>query len=202
MMSRNWSRIAIEDYLVNFQTDRYSVPFTLIGKTVGLERRGDAIVIHCRGDPVATHPVLIGRHQPAIAPGHGPGAVARNGRRICASPAPSRSEPCPDCQGSSNSPHLGPPKIPHPPHRRRSGHERVSGRHPGHDRELGPLGRGICDGRVASGGKSFIECIRQKGSSVLQHWRDRRGAQSSDPNRCPNLVHHPAPVDSPRERAI
>ena len=83
---------------VSFHTNRYSVPFTLIGKTVELERRGDVLVIHHHGDPVATHPVLTGRHQLAIAPEHGPGAIARNPRRIRATLAPCRSEPCPDVE--------------------------------------------------------------------------------------------------------
>ena len=92
------ARVVAEDYLVSFHTNRYSVPFTLIGKTVELERRGDVLVIHHHGDPVATHPVLPGRHQLAIAPEHSPGAIARNPRRIRATLAPCRSEPCPDVE--------------------------------------------------------------------------------------------------------
>ena len=61
------ARVVAEDYLVSFHTNRYSVPFTLIGKTVELERRGDVLVIHDHGPPVATHPVLTGRHQLATA---------------------------------------------------------------------------------------------------------------------------------------
>ena len=92
------ARVVAEDYLVSFHTNRYSVPFTLIGKTVELERRGDVLVIHHHGDPVATHPVLTGRHQLAIAPEHGPGAIARNARRIRATPGPCPSNPCPDVE--------------------------------------------------------------------------------------------------------
>ena len=92
------ARIVAEDYLVNFQTDRYSVPFTLIGKPVELERRGDVLVIHHRGDPVATHPMLTGRHQLAIVPEHGPGAIARNARRIRATAARCWSSSCPDVE--------------------------------------------------------------------------------------------------------
>ena len=49
--------------------------------------------------PDTTHPVLAGRHQLAIAPEHGPGAIARNPRRIRAKPAPCvASNPCPDVE--------------------------------------------------------------------------------------------------------
>ena len=92
------ARVVAEDYLVSFHTNRYSVPFTLIGKTVELERRGDVLVIHHHGDPVATHPVLTGRHQLAIAPEHGPGAIARNPRRIRATLVPCQPEPWPDVE--------------------------------------------------------------------------------------------------------
>ena len=49
-------------------------------------------------DPVASHPVLDGRHQLAILPEHGPGAIARNARRIRATAAPCRSDPHPDVE--------------------------------------------------------------------------------------------------------
>ena len=56
-------------------------------------------VIHHRGDPVATHPVLIGHHRLAIVPEqHGPGAIARNARRIRATAAPCWSNSCPDVE--------------------------------------------------------------------------------------------------------
>jgi transposase len=75
------SRVVADDYLVAFETNRYSVPFTLIGQTVEVERAGDALRIHHRGSLVASHPLLTTRHQLAILPEHGPGAVARNARR-------------------------------------------------------------------------------------------------------------------------
>ena len=92
------ARIVAGDYLVSFDTNRYSVPFTLIGQSVELERRGDVLTVYHRGDLVASHPVLAGRHQLAIVPEHGPGAIARNARRIRSTPAPCWSNPHPDVE--------------------------------------------------------------------------------------------------------
>lgn len=71
------SRIVAEDYLVSFDTNRYSVPFRLIGQRVEAHRRGDTLHIFHRDHEVAAHPVLPGRHQFRILPEHGPGAIAR-----------------------------------------------------------------------------------------------------------------------------
>lgn len=72
------SRMVASDYLVSLDTNRYSVPFTLIGQAVEVERRGGEIRIFHRGTLVAQHPELPGRHQLSIDPTHGPGAIARN----------------------------------------------------------------------------------------------------------------------------
>jgi transposase len=87
------SRIVAEDYLVSFKSNRYSVPFALIGQTVDvLARDGHLQVLH-RGAVVASHPLLPGRHQLQILPEHGPGAAARNARQLRSSlpPAPART---------------------------------------------------------------------------------------------------------------
>lgn len=87
------NRIVADDYLVSFHSNRYSVPFALIGQTVDvLAREGQLQVLH-RGAVVASHPLLSGRHQLRILPEHGPGAVARNTRQLCSSlpPAPARA---------------------------------------------------------------------------------------------------------------
>jgi hypothetical protein len=87
------NRIVAEDYLVSFKSNRYSVPFALIGQTVDvLAREGQLQVLH-RGAVVASHPLLPGRHQLRILPEHGPGAVSRNARKLCSSlpPAPARA---------------------------------------------------------------------------------------------------------------
>jgi Mu transposase, C-terminal domain len=87
------NRIVAEDYLVSFQSNRYSVPFALIGQTVDvLIRDGQLQLLH-RGAVVASHPLLPGRHQLRILPEHGPGAVSRNARQLCSSlpPSPARA---------------------------------------------------------------------------------------------------------------
>ena len=71
------SRMVAEDYLVSFDTNRYSVPFRLIGQRVEVQRRGETVHIFHRDREVATHPVLSGTHQFRILPEHGPGAMAR-----------------------------------------------------------------------------------------------------------------------------
>lgn len=75
------SRIVAEDYLVSLATNRYSVPFRLIGQRVDVQRRGDTVHIFHRDREVATHPVLSGSHQFRILPEHGPGASARTARQ-------------------------------------------------------------------------------------------------------------------------
>ena len=75
------SRIVAEDYLVSLATNRYSVPFRLIGQRVEVQRRGDLVRIFHRDREVAIHPVLPGSHQFRILPEHGPGASARTTRQ-------------------------------------------------------------------------------------------------------------------------
>ena len=81
------ARLVPTDYLVAFETNRYSVPFTLIGQTVDVRRRQGQIEISHRGRLVAWHPELAGRYQLAILPEHGPGALARNARQRYATPS-------------------------------------------------------------------------------------------------------------------
>jgi hypothetical protein len=76
------------DYLVSLDTNRYSVPFVLIGQAVEVERRNAEICVFHRGTLVARHPELAGRHQLSIDPAHGPGAIARDARsRLSRAPA-------------------------------------------------------------------------------------------------------------------
>ena len=74
------TRVVATDYLVSVDTNRYSVPFTLIGQPVEVRRCNGALEMRHRGQVVATHPVLGGRHQLRILPEHGPGPIARNVR--------------------------------------------------------------------------------------------------------------------------
>ena len=75
------ARVVADDYLVSFDTNRYSVPFTLIGKTVEVVVESQELVIRHRQREVARHPLLSGKHQMLILPEHGPGAIARNAQR-------------------------------------------------------------------------------------------------------------------------
>ena len=74
------TRLVATDYLVTVDTNRYSVPFTLIGQPGEVLRRDGCLQMRHRGQVVATHPVLGGRHQLRILPEHGPGPIARNAR--------------------------------------------------------------------------------------------------------------------------
>jgi hypothetical protein len=74
-------RTVAEDYLVSVDTNRYSVPFTLIGQPVEVVRRAGQLQIFHRGVLVAEHAELPGHHQLRLIPAHGPGASARTVRR-------------------------------------------------------------------------------------------------------------------------
>ncbi len=80
------SRIVASDYLVSFDTNRYSVPFSLISQTVEVEVADEQVRVFHRGALVAMHPRLLGQHQFHILPEHGPGAVQRSQRRQRPSP--------------------------------------------------------------------------------------------------------------------
>lgn len=80
------TRAVAEDYLVSYQTNRYSVPFRLIGQRVEVEHQGEQLIFYHRGEAVAVHAALAGTHQMRIDPAHGPGAIARNPRRTLSTP--------------------------------------------------------------------------------------------------------------------
>ena len=74
------NRVVASDWLVSIDTNRYSVPWRLIGATVEVFRVGGHWQICHRGAVVAEHAVREGRYQLSVKPEHGPGAVARNAR--------------------------------------------------------------------------------------------------------------------------
>ncbi|MBI1397512.1 MAG: IS21 family transposase [Betaproteobacteria bacterium] len=94
------SRVVADDWLVSVDTNRYSVPFGLIGQSVEVVREGGVLVIRHRGQIVATHPVLAGRAQLSVCPEHGPGAVLRNARTRYSSavPGPALQHDDPACE--------------------------------------------------------------------------------------------------------
>ena len=79
-------RIVADDYLVSFETNRYSVPFTLIGRTVDVTRRRGRLQIAHQGVLAAEHDELAGKYQVRTLPEHGPGAIARTARRVASTP--------------------------------------------------------------------------------------------------------------------
>lgn len=79
-LEARFPRIVAEDFLVSLDTNRYSVPFTLIGRAVEVERRDGQVRIHHRGKLVVAHAELPGRHGLVVLPEHGPGPAVRNAR--------------------------------------------------------------------------------------------------------------------------
>jgi transposase len=79
-------RMVAEDYLVSFETNRYSVPFRLIGQTVEVRRQQGQLEVQHRGAVVALHPLLEGKYQVRILPEHGPGPIARTQRSVRSTP--------------------------------------------------------------------------------------------------------------------
>lgn len=102
-LERRLPRVVAKDYLVSFQTNRYSVPFTLIGQTVEVSRQGAELPIFHRGERVAVHPLAAGEHQRLILPAHGPPKFDTNKRNILIvfdvnfKNATTRQRRCPPC---------------------------------------------------------------------------------------------------------
>jgi transposase len=86
-------RLVAPDYLVSFETNRYSVPFTLIGQPVEVLRQAGTLQIFHRSVLVATHPEAAGKHQLRILPEHGPGAIERITRQRRSTAAPPTADP-------------------------------------------------------------------------------------------------------------
>jgi transposase len=91
-------RIVAEDYLVSFETNRYSVPFRFIGQEVEVRRRGGQLELRHRGVPVVTHDVLPGKYQVRILPEHGPGPIARTQRAVRSTPTRPSARPAVDVE--------------------------------------------------------------------------------------------------------
>jgi len=94
-LEARFARIVADDFLVSLDTNRYSVPFRLIGRTVDVERRDGAVRIFHEGRLVADHPEFDGKHQLRILPEHAPGAIARNARHRRSTPSIRRTDPGP-----------------------------------------------------------------------------------------------------------
>lgn len=64
------TRIIPQDALVCYKTNRYSVPWALVGKEAALREVGERIKIYVEGSLAADHPLLGGRYQQNVIPGH------------------------------------------------------------------------------------------------------------------------------------
>lgn len=74
---RHLQRRVTGDCRVELDTNRYSVPYRLVGRTVEVEVTGTLVVARFRGEVVARHERLRGRHQIAQDPAHLEGLVRR-----------------------------------------------------------------------------------------------------------------------------
>jgi hypothetical protein len=91
-LETRFARIVADDFLVSLDTNRYSVPFRLIGRTVDVERREGTVRVFHEGRLVAEHAECEGKYQLRILPEHAPGAISRNARHRRSTP-PRRTEP-------------------------------------------------------------------------------------------------------------
>lgn len=70
------TRIIPSDALVVYKTNRYSVPWTLVGKEAVLEGAGERLRIYVGGSLAADHPLLAGRYQRNVIARHYEGILA------------------------------------------------------------------------------------------------------------------------------
>jgi hypothetical protein len=89
-----------DDYLVSFETNRSSVPFTLIGQTIEVIRWSGCLHLTHRGPVVTEHEELLGKYLVRILPEYGPGAIARTARRVQSSLVADRAgrRACPEVE--------------------------------------------------------------------------------------------------------
>ena len=82
---RRFERRVTGDCRIELDTNRYSVPYWLVGRTVEVQLDTDELIARYRGEVVARHAVAAGRHVVVEDSRHLDGLV----RRINASPVPS-----------------------------------------------------------------------------------------------------------------
>lgn len=75
------TRIIPSDALVCYKTNRYSVPWPLVGKEAVLEEAGEKLRIHVEGRLAADHPLLGGRYRQNVIPGHYEGILRPKPKR-------------------------------------------------------------------------------------------------------------------------
>jgi len=74
---RRFDRKVTGDCRIELDTNRYSVPCSLVGRVVEIQLEGDELRVVHRGGVVATHAVVTGRHVTVEDPRHFDGLVRR-----------------------------------------------------------------------------------------------------------------------------
>jgi hypothetical protein len=82
LRARRFTRKVTGDCRVEFETNRYSVPYHLVGRTVDVEVEGGELTVRWAGQVVAEHRVVAGRHRDIQDPGHVEGLVRRTQRKV------------------------------------------------------------------------------------------------------------------------
>ena len=82
LKARRVARKVTGDCRVEFETNRYSVPFHLVGRTVDVEVEGGEMIIRFAGKVVAEHRVAEGRSRDVQDPGHLEGLVRRTFKQL------------------------------------------------------------------------------------------------------------------------
>ena len=70
------------DYRIEFETNRYSVPFHLVGRTVDVVVEGGDLTVRFGGALVAEHRIAQGRYRDIQDPGHVEGLVRRTFKQL------------------------------------------------------------------------------------------------------------------------
>ena len=87
---REVGRQVANDAYVDLDTNRYSVPWKLVGEHVTVTATSDAVTIHHKGQLVASHTPSTGRHQRVTEPSHLEGIYQRTSSWL--EPEPVRAE--------------------------------------------------------------------------------------------------------------
>lgn len=77
LRTRRFTRKVTGDCRIEFETNRYSVPFHLVGRTVDVAVEGGDLTVRFAGTLVAEHGVTQGRYRDVQDPGHVEGLVRR-----------------------------------------------------------------------------------------------------------------------------
>ena len=82
LRARRFTRKVTGDCRVEFETNRYSVPYHLVGRTVDVEVEGGELTVRYAGAVVAEHRITEGRHRDIQDPGHVEGLVRRTFKQL------------------------------------------------------------------------------------------------------------------------